>query len=143
MQYPNPWSFSNSDHNLLSPNGLHRIEFGALQENAMGGPLRGECFVVSNSRTMRIGEECGGPIVWNTASNRIALPLWTKSREQKIAVVDLENMTIIQYKKCFRVLELQSFEGEVIKGKDSPIHKTTTIDFDTNHEEIERIFKLK
>ena len=141
--YPNPWDFSNSDKNLTSPNKKYRIEYSELYEIAMGAPIGGECFLISDDIKIKLSDFCSGPIIWNQDSSKIALPIWTKNRDQKIGVFDIESKTITLYKRKFRVLQLDSFINNKITGIDSPIFQTEIIEINTKTELIESITNLK
>ncbi|MBB6004025.1 hypothetical protein [Arcicella rosea] len=141
--YPNPWNFSNIDKNLLSPNGKYKIEFGELYEMAMGAPIAGECYLIFDDKKIKINEWTGGPVIWNETSGKIALPIWTKNRNQKISIVDINNLTITTYKKEFRVLHFNKFEENKLSGIDSPFYMTTKLNFDINKEEVETIKQIK
>lgn len=141
-EYPNPWDFSNVDKNLVSPNGLYKIEFGELNEIAMGAPIGGECFLNFDNLKYKLNEWCAGPIIWNNLSTKIALPSWTKNRNQKIEIVDIVEMKIKTYKREFRVLQFHSFVDNLLQGIDSPIHMTKTLYFDLDKEIIEKTKKL-
>ena len=141
--YPNPWDFSNTDTNLASPNGVFKIEYGELYEIAMGAPLSGECFMLYGNERVKLNGLYGGPAIWNDLSTKLVLPVWTEKRSQKIAIVDVENMTISTYKKAFRVLAIQSFKGSIVTGLDSPIYMPSLLLFDSNKEEIEKTIRLQ
>lgn len=141
---PNPWNFSNKDIKFVSPDEKYRIEYVDLSEIAMGGPLGGQCFLIYPSKTrLRLSEWAGGPIAWETHSRKVAFPIWTRSREQKIAVADLEANTLSIYSHIFRVLDLKTFNNNIIEGHDSPIHMTTLIKFDLSKERAEKVRQLK
>ena len=142
-EYPNPWNFSNIDKNLLSPNGKYKIEFGELYEIAMGAPIGGECYLIYENKKLKLNDWCGGPIIWNETNEKIALPIWTKQRNQKIAIVDLAHLTITTFKKEFRVLHFKKFLDNNLFGNESPIYMTATLNFDIDKEEIETIKQLK
>lgn len=142
-EYPNPWNFSNIDENLLSPNGKYKIEFGDLYEIGMGAPLIGECFLIHNDKKLKLNDCCCGPIIWNNSSNKIALPIWTKQRNQKISIVDTTNLTITTYKKEFGVLHFNNFCDNSLFGIDSPIYMRAPLNFDIIQEVIETIKELK
>ena len=141
-EYPNPWNFSNIDKNLLSPNGKYKIEFGELYEIAMGAPIGGECYLIYDDKKIKLNDWSGGPIIWNEINEKIALPIWTKQRNQKIAIVDLANLTITTFKKEFRVLHFNKFLDNNLFGIDSPIYMTAKLNFDIDKEEIETIKQL-
>jgi hypothetical protein len=141
-KYPNPWNFSNADKNLISPDGKYRIEFGELYEIAMGAPIGGTCYLILNDSKIELNTWSGGPVIWNGTSTKVALPIWTKNRNQKIAVVDVTTMTITIYKQEFRVLDLQRFDDNLIIGIDSPIYMTTYVKVDIDNEKTEVIKRL-
>jgi hypothetical protein len=141
---PNPWDFSNIDKNLISPDGHFRVEFYNLNEIAMGGPIGGECYLISpTDDRIKLNDWCGGPIIWDDSSRKLALPIWTLNREQKIAIVDIENNTITIYSRLFRVLDLRTFDKNIITGYDSPIHKTSNVEFYILKEKAESVAELK
>lgn len=142
-EYPNPWNFSNINKNLLSPNGKYKIEFGELYEIAMGAPIGGECYLIYANKKFKLNDRSGGPVIWNDESNKIALPIWTKQKNQKISIVDITNLTITIFKKEFRVLHFGKFLNNNLFGIDSPIYMTTKLNFDTDKEEVETIKQLK
>lgn len=140
--YPNPWNFSNVDKNLTSPNGRFRIEFEQLNEIAMGAPIGGECYLITPMKKIKLNDWSGGPIQWDTSSKKIAIPIWVQTREQKIGIADVESKSMIIYSKIFRILDLRTFDKNIITGYDSPIYKTTSIEFDTLKEKIEEVITL-
>ncbi len=140
--YPNPWDFSNSDKNLISPNQNGKIVFAELCEIAMGAPISGQSFLVFDDTTIKLNDYTGGPVIWNEFGNKVALPIWTKNRKQKIAIVNINDLTITIFKKLFRVIHFKKFEDITLSGIDSPIYKTSSFDFDLNNENIESVKKL-
>jgi hypothetical protein len=142
-EYPNPWNFSNNDKNLLAPNGKYKIEFGELNEIAMGAPIGGECYLNYDDKKLKLNDWCGGPIIWNETNEKIALPIWTKQRIQKIAIIDLANLTITTFKKEFRVLHFNKFIDNNLFGIDSPMYRAATLNFGIDKEEIETSKQLK
>ncbi len=138
----NPWHFSNTDKNLYSPDGIYKIEFYELSEIAMGAPLGGTCYLIFDDKKIKLADWCGVPIIWNKNGNKIALPIWTKKRKQKIAIVDIVNLTITIYKREFRVLQFQNFIENSLLGVDSPIYMPKKVNFDIDKEEVEKIKEL-
>jgi hypothetical protein len=61
--YPNPWNFSNTDLNLISPNQQYKIEYGDLYEIAMGAPIGGSCYLYPKNKKIKISNWAGGPII--------------------------------------------------------------------------------
>ncbi len=106
----------------------------------MGGPLGGKCFLVypDNSK-LQLADRAGGPAVWETDGRRVALPVWTVSRDQRLAVADLQARTLTIYSQKFRVLNLKTFDQGIIMGQDSPIYRTDNVQVDTANEPIERV----
>ncbi len=139
---PNPWNFDNNDKSLKSSTGDLRIEYHDLNEIAMGAPLGGKCFLITDleNKTL-ISDWCAGPACWNADYTMIAIPIWEKTlfrgTIQKLIVVDLISGKIIKYKKTFQVLDIRKFENGIISGYDSPIHKPNLIEFDITKEKID------
>jgi len=145
--YPNPWDFSNADKNLTSNDGQFRIEFGELNEIGMGAPIGGKCFLVTNTNDkILLNQWCGGPILWETRSNKVVLPIWTrkflKGTVQQIAIADLDTRTLTTYSQTFRVLDLRTFDDKNIYGYDSPIYKTKTLSLDISRMKIDKTIKF-
>ena len=142
-----PWDFHNNDKKLFSPDELHKVTYYDLNEIAMGAPLGGQCSLqTSDNKSLNIYNWCGGPPVWQTDGKLVAIPLWIrkffKGTVQQIGIVDIGKLELTIYWKTFRVLDLRSFEKGIISGYDSPIHKTTSLTFDIENEEYDRIVKL-
>lgn len=140
--YPNPWEFSNTDKEMFSPNQEYKIEFYNLNEIAMGAPIGGECHLLIHQKKVKLDNWAAGPIIWNKTNDKVAFPIWTKNRNQKIVIVNIKNFIITIYKKEFHVLHFYSFENDTIYAIDSPIHIPKKIVFDTNFEDIEKIKHL-
>ena len=142
--YPSPWNFSNEDKNLISPDGKYKVQYGYLAEIAMGGPIGADCFLIyPKNQKLRLNNWCGGPAVWQDTGKKVALPVWTANREQQIAVADVDKKILTIYTKLFRVLDLRTFKENIITGFDSPIHRTTAVEFNIDTEEINETWKLK
>ena len=143
-RYPNPWNFSNSDKNLISPNQKMRIEYGALGEIAMSAPLGADCYlIIDEKEKVNISNWAGGPAIWNTTSDKAAFPIWTKGRSQQLRLIDLHRKKIVTFARIFRVLELEKFEHSILKGMDSPIYKPEPLSFDIQTETIHNETELK
>lgn len=143
QDYPTPWNFSNTDLNLHSPNRRYQIVFENLNEIAMDAPLGGNCFILFESKKMKLHDWAGGPIVWHENGNQFAFPIWTKQRKQQIAVVDLTSFSLTIYKQKFRVLHLTHFSGDRLRGIDSPIYRPLHLDIALIQEEIETMRFIK
>ncbi|MGQ8867956.1 hypothetical protein [Myroides sp. TSA_177.3] len=140
--YPNPWNFSNTDLNLISPNQQYKIEYGDLYEIAMGAPIGGSCYLYQKNKKIKISNWAGGPVIWDETSTRLALPLWTSERKQQIGIFDLINSTLTIYQQPFRVLQLSHFDDRYIIGIDSPIYQSKAVHFDYTKEVIEKVQTL-
>lgn len=136
-KYPNPWDFSNIDSNLISSKKGYKIEYGETNEIAMGGPLGGECYLISkDGGKIKLSDWAGGPAIWNETGNKVAIPIWTPDRNQKIKLIDIENHKVIVFSRKFRVLDLERFDKNLIVGIDSPIFKSAKVKFDIEKERI-------
>ena len=139
--YPNAWDFGNSDKQMKSTAGNFRIEYVDLLEIAMGAPLGGQAYLVTNDKKRLIDNWCSGPPIWNTEGKKVAIPKWTrtfwKGTLQKLIVIDLLTGEMTTFKRKFHLLDLRSFDKTVIFGYDSPKHKPKTVEFDIEKEKIE------
>ena len=145
--YPNPWDFSNNDKALTSPNNNYKLVYYDLNEIAMGAPIGGKCLLeIANKKKVLINNWCGGPAVWETDGQLIAIPIWQrkswKGTVQQIGIVNTEKMELKIFSKVFRVLDLRSFNKTTISGYDSPIHNQSIVDFNIEQEKIETIIQL-
>nr|WP_319997666.1 hypothetical protein [uncultured Draconibacterium sp.] len=141
-----PWDFDNENPRVFSPNGKDKIKYFNLLEIAMGAPLAGKAYLInSKNEKLLIHQRCGVPPIWNTAGNKIAIPIWTqklfKGTIQKIGIVDIEENEFILYKRTFNVLAFNGFNGNEIYGIDSPMHKPKTFIFNISNEKIESKIK--
>ncbi|KAA5535625.1 hypothetical protein F0460_07540 [Paenimyroides baculatum] len=140
--YPDPWNFSNTDKNMVAPNGKYSVTFSELSEIAMGGPLKGICYLILGSRKIKICDHAGGPIIWNEAGDCLALPVWTRNRKQQIGILDINSQTQTLFRNEFNVLHLKKFQNNMVSGIDSPLHKSNTLNFDLSIAEISYVKEL-
>lgn len=113
-QEPDPWTFDNN-LNFPSPDNTHRVVYGYVGEVAMGGPLRGECFLESEGKpSVKIHGRCGGPPVWETSGGMVAIPIWTRDQGQRMGVVDLAKMELTIFQERFGVLHIKRFDKNLI-----------------------------
>jgi hypothetical protein len=148
LKHPNPWDFPNENSNRLENENKAVIEYSNLTEVGMGAPIGGPCELKRNGLDkVLIDNWCGGPAIWNENGLKLAIPIWDssffKGKFQRIGLVDLEKLTLSKFKKTYKVLDLRTFNGKLIKGFDSPIHKTIMVEFDIEKEQIEQIIKIK
>ncbi len=148
LQYPNSWDFPNKNPNNLKNENNTTLEYSNLNEVGMGGPINGNCKLKKDGKkNLIVGNNCGGPALWNESGLKVVIPIWEKSlfkgTFQRIAILDLEKQTLTKYKKKFRVLNLRSFKNNLIEGIDSPIHKTKTVEFNYENEPIEKVIGIK
>jgi hypothetical protein len=141
-----PWDFHNNDKKAFSSKGTERITYGDLNEIAMGAPIGGPCYLETEDRKIKINDWCGGPPAWETEGSLVAIPIWTrkffKGTVQQIGVVDTRKGELKVFSKTFDVLDMRSFDKQIIYGYDSPIYKTKTVTFDTTREKIDKIIRL-
>ena len=146
--YPNPWDFFNGNPQLISNDGINKIEYDNLMEIAMGAPLGGPCSWINQTGEKQILEKwCGGPALWNTTGTKVAIPGWTRKflrgTVQQIMVLDIEKRELIRYKKIFNVLDLRTFDGNEICGYDSPMYRKKIVRFDLLAEKVTERKKIK
>ena len=148
LKYPNAWDFPNENSNGIGNQNSGILEYSNLNEIGMGAPLSGMCKLkINESKAVLVSENCGGPAIWTRNGKKTAIPIWEKSffgrKFQRIGLLDLEKQTLTKYKKKFRVLDLRSFNGNLIVGFDSPIHKMKKVEFDYENEKIEIVIGIK
>ena len=148
LKYPNAWDFPNNNSNGLNNENQAVLEYSNLNEIAMGAPIGGICKLTTNQlKKVLINKWCGGPAIWNEDGLKVAIPIWDNSlfngTFQRIGIVDLKKQTLTKYKKKFKVLDLRSFNNNLIKGIDSPIHKMEIVDFDINNEPVDSSIDIK
>ncbi|HPW87725.1 MAG TPA: hypothetical protein PKZ31_01325 [Kaistella chaponensis] len=144
--YPNPWNFENNDAKLVSSNNLYKVVYGELNEIGMGAPIGAKCFIEVNKEKIKIHDWCGGPPVWETSGELLAIPIWNKrfwkGTIQQIGIANLKTKELKIYSKTFAVLDLRTFDNTIVYGYDSPIHKTKTLIFDIEKEKIQTVLKF-
>lgn len=137
-----PWNFDNTEKSVTSYNGLYRTVYYNLNEIAMGAPLGGTCCVeTSEGIKIKLHDWCGGPPVWEKNGLLLALPVWRRNilqgTFQQIAVMNMITEKPTVFRKTFRVLDLKSFEGSIIKGCDSPLYHPEVVYFNTDLESVD------
>lgn len=140
---PNPWRFAPRDPAFVSPDKQYEVAFWRIGEIAMSAPWGGDCAIVRDNLKLLIDEHCAAPVVWDEASQRMALPIWCKGRVQQIAVIDVRNAMCHLYARTYGVVWLKNFHGDLITGINSPVYKTKQLYFDLRLEEIECSKQLK
>lgn len=90
----------------------------------MGAPTSGR-LVVSNGISR---ENCNPSMVWSDDSEFLAVPEWTRDRMQRLVVIAVQRRTARYAPGEYRVLQLESFAGGIIRGTDSPIHHPRRIE---------------
>lgn len=152
LNFPNPWNFNNVNSNCLLNEYSSSLNYTSLKTISPLAPLSGKCDleIIGNSNVVKkiqFEQLCAGPAVWNINGLKVAIPIWTKTflggKLRQIAVLDLKRQSFIIYKKKFRVLDLNTFENNLIKGHDSPLHKTKTVDFDLIKQPVQFILQLR
>jgi len=138
----NPWSFSNADKNLESPDGICKIALEHIHELAMSAPLTAIGYLIIEHEKIKISDYCGGPVVWDRNGRRVAIPIWTAQLTQQIAVVDVDQRMITTYRKKFSVLHLTDFTDNHLIGSDGPSEKCEKINFSLANEEKGRVKML-
>lgn len=118
-----PWEWQAE---LKSPDGNLVATIADAMEIAMGGPTSGE-LKLSNGINR---EHCNPSFVWSADSRFLAVPQWTKERNQRLLIIDVVARQSRYAPGEYRVMQLESFENMVVKGVDSPIHMPRIIELD-------------
>ena len=104
---------------LVSPDGRCTARITDAMEIAMGGPTAGELRLSNGFRL----SGCSPAMVWSDDSAYLAVPQWTRTRSQRLAIVSVHARTVHYGPGEYRVLQLERFEGGLVQGVDSPIHR--------------------
>ena len=118
-----PWTYSVY---LTSPDGKLTAVIDDASEVGMGAPTYG----ILNISNGMFYQSCNPSIVWSDDSRYLAVPQWTRERDQRLLVISLEDQSSGYAPGLFRVLELHSFLNGKIKGTDSPIYQPREIEID-------------
>ena len=111
-----PWE--NNVH-LTSPDGKSWATMAAADEVGMGAPTAGE-LVLSNGMKL---SGCNPSLVWSDDAAYLAVPQWTRQRQQRLMVISLAERQLGYAPSTYRVLQLESFVGGLIGGIDSPVYQ--------------------
>lgn len=137
-----PWRFPEAHSCSISQQSL---VYRGLGEIGQGGPLIGVCFWHdAHGQQIELPGSYGGPPIWEPLCYRVALPLWSRGlfEDQQLAILDTQLRKLVVFRRGFRVLQLQSFDGLQITGIDSPIYNPRPVSFDAGVEAIKRVFEL-
>ncbi|MEM6672954.1 MAG: hypothetical protein AAF726_08920 [Planctomycetota bacterium] len=117
-----PWALGSESE---SPDGRFLAAVSDAGEIAMGAPTSGSLSIVERSSGERRTFDGGfsPSFAWCDDSRRLAIPRWTRSRDQELVVVDAVSGKEFTVAGPFSVLELHAFEGDVIRGVDSPAYQ--------------------
>jgi hypothetical protein len=132
----NPWRFGNNHKQTRSPDNVHRLVYYDLNEVAMCGPLGGSCYLESNDKRKFDLGWCGGPPVWETAGQLVAVPIWTPERRQRLGVLNVITKELTVFQESFGLLHLRSFENNLIDINQSK-------PFDIQKEPVASVTKLE
>ena len=113
---------------LTSPDGKLTAAINDAGEVGQGAPTSG-ILNISNGLSY---QRCNPSIVWSDDSQYLAVPQWTRERDQRLLVISLEQKFSGYARGLFRVLELHSFLNGKIKGIDSPIYQPREIEIDVS-----------
>jgi hypothetical protein len=119
-----PWAYS---ARLESPDGKFTAAFEYESEVCQGGPTYGRV-VLSNGMTY---DSCNASFVWSDDSKYLAVPQWTRYREQQLLVINAELGTSEILPEVYQVLELHSFKEAAVEGIDSPVYKPRRVSIKT------------
>ncbi|MBN2730584.1 MAG: hypothetical protein JXR53_15275 [Bacteroidales bacterium] len=120
-----PWDGAVS---LESPDGKFQAEIKDTIEIAMGAPTSGT-LRLSDGRQW---ESCNVSMIWSTDSRYLAVPQWTRNRNQRLMIIDVIEHHTFHAKGEFRVLQLEKFQDGIIEGIDSPIHMPKQVRIELN-----------
>jgi hypothetical protein len=122
-----PWAVS---ADRVSPDRRYKAAIKDASEIAMGAPTSGT-LVVTDLTTNRIVAEygaCNPSLAWSDTSDLLAVPQWTSQRAQRVALIEVATGRLRLLPQQFRVLEIHSFSGRVVRGIDSPAYMPRAIE---------------
>jgi hypothetical protein len=129
-----PISAWNDYAKIDSPNGRYSAIYDQAMEVAMGAPTLGILSICDNTTGECLVKfsEANGSFVWASDSTAIAFPKWRRSGWaqgwiQHLTIVRLPSCKTVFLDNEYKVLELDSFHGDVIKGIDSPLHNPARV----------------
>lgn len=99
-------------------------------------------YLTFKDKIVTINDWTAGPVLWSDNNQKVALPIWSENRKQKILIIDVNTLVATLNKKEFRVLHFKSFIGDHLKGIDSPLYKPDALDFNLNYQEVDEIQNL-
>ena len=102
---------------LASPDHLVRAVVDDASEISMGGPTSGT-LRLSNGVAV---DHCNTSMIWSDDSKYLAVPQWTRNRQQLLMVISISNKASGYAPTTYRVLELRFFSDGVIEAIDSPV----------------------
>jgi hypothetical protein len=111
-----PWAW---EAVLASPDGEKTARIDDALEIAMGAPTSGRLVVCTGLSL----ESCNPSMVWSDDSRYLAVPRWTPTQAQQLVIVDVVQAVVRVAPGRYSVLQLESFEGGVVHGVNSPIHQ--------------------
>ena len=113
---------------LTSPDGKLTAAIDDAREVGQGAPTLG-ILKISNGLSY---QRCNPSIVWSDDSQYLAVPQWTRERDQRLLVISLRDKSSGYAPGVFSVLELHLFLNGKIKGIDSPIYQPREIEIGLN-----------
>ncbi|PJJ52871.1 hypothetical protein CLV45_3528 [Hymenobacter chitinivorans DSM 11115] len=112
--------------------------YGPLHEFGQGSPVWAPGYWVSAGQpVLLLHKRCGGPPVWEPSGQRVAFPIWERnwlgSILARIGILDTVAAELRVLAPRFRVLQLEQFDGQFVKGIDSPVFgpRAFTVDVTT------------
>ncbi|MCC6442533.1 MAG: hypothetical protein IT210_03635 [Armatimonadetes bacterium] len=118
-----PWAESVT---LASPDGKQTACIARTDEIAMGAPTSGELHL-SGGLQFPSGNSS---IVWSEDSLYLAASQWAARRDQRLLIVRVPDRQFRYAPEVYRVLELQSFSGGIVRGIDSPVYMPAPVAVD-------------
>jgi hypothetical protein len=126
---------------LISPDQLHIITFGELQEQRMGGAYY--CPIILDN--MLLHERSTGNAVWNLKSTRVYFPIWFSTADNglmhKIAFYDLLDCQLGIFETQYSFIQIEILEQDLLKCTLSPHWQPKEIQVNLVKEKIESLQK--
>lgn len=121
-----PWE--QDDIEVSTPSGRLSVLVQGASEIAMGAPTCGVLRLASGRKI----SSCNPSLVFSQDEQFLAVPRWTRARDQKLAILRLDNGAFLELDQKFRVLKLLSFSAARVRGIDSPVYQPVEINIDVS-----------
>ncbi len=124
-----PWA---DQVELLSPDKKYKAIFADGIEIGMGAPTMGTLMLYSENKKVLSVDCTGASFLWSDDSQFFAYTKWTKTNQQIINILKIDDMIARTIEQEMSVVKFESFKNKILKGIDSPIYFPKHFSIDVN-----------